>query len=69
MWRLLGLAVGVAIVGAAIVACSPGADIGYVEIKTVPVASVTQTALYHRFRKTRADQEGQRHPAAAGRHA
>jgi hypothetical protein len=46
MWRLLGLAVSVAIVGAAIAACRPGDDVGYVEIKTVPVTPVTQTAFY-----------------------
>ena len=34
------------IVGAAIVAWRPPADVGYVEIRTVPVAPVTQTALY-----------------------
>ncbi len=45
-WRLLGLAISVAIVSAAIAACRPGDDVGYVEIKTVPVMPVTQTALY-----------------------
>ncbi|MGO9396284.1 MAG: hypothetical protein ACLP19_00390 [Xanthobacteraceae bacterium] len=44
--QLLGLAVSVLIVGAAISAWRPVADVGYVEIKTVPVAPVTQTALY-----------------------
>ena len=44
--QLLGLAVSVLIVGAAISAWRPAADVGYVEIKTVPVAPVTQTALY-----------------------
>jgi hypothetical protein len=42
----LGLAVSVLIVGAAILAWRPAVDVGYVEIKTVPVAPVTQTALY-----------------------
>ncbi len=46
MRRALGLAVSAAIVGAAIAACRPTGDVGYVEIKTVPVAPVTQTALY-----------------------
>ncbi len=46
MRRLLGLLVSALIVGAAIVACRPNGDIGYIEIKTVPVAPVTQTALY-----------------------
>jgi hypothetical protein len=44
--RLLGLLLSALIVGAAIVACRPNGDVGYVEIKTVPVAPVTQTALY-----------------------
>jgi hypothetical protein len=44
--RVLGLLVSAAIVGAIIVACRPGADTGYVEIKTMPAASVAQTALY-----------------------
>jgi hypothetical protein len=46
MRRLLGLTAGALIVGAAIAACRPTGDVGYVEIKTVPVAPVTQTALY-----------------------
>jgi hypothetical protein len=44
--RGLGLATSVLIVGAAIAACRPTGDVGYVEIKTVPVAPVTQMALY-----------------------
>ena len=44
--RALGLAAGAAVVVAAIVAFRPSSDIGYVEIKTVPVAPLTQTALY-----------------------
>lgn len=44
--RLLGLTASALIVGGAIAACRPTGDIGYVEIKTVPVAPVTQTALY-----------------------
>ena len=46
MRRLLGLAFSALAVGAVIAACRPGGDVGYVEIKTVPVAPVTQTALY-----------------------
>jgi len=46
MRRGLGLGVSALIVGAAIAACRPGGDSGYVEIKTVPVAPLTQTALY-----------------------
>lgn len=44
--RGIGLAASVAVVGAVIAACRPAGDVGYVEIKTVPVAPVTQTALY-----------------------
>ena len=46
MGRVLGMAASAILVGAAIVACRPTGDVGYVEIKTVPVAPVTQTALY-----------------------
>jgi len=46
MRRVLGLAASVVIAGVAIVACHPSGDVGYVEIKTVPVATITQTALY-----------------------
>lgn len=45
IWRVGGVLASVALVGAAVVACHPG-GVGYVEIKTVPVAAVTQTALY-----------------------
>jgi hypothetical protein len=44
--RGFGLAISALIVGAAIAACRPTGDVGYVEIKTVPVAPVTQMALY-----------------------
>jgi hypothetical protein len=44
--RLLGLVASAVIVGAAIVACRPAGDAGYVEIKIVPAAPLTQTALY-----------------------
>jgi hypothetical protein len=46
MRRLLGLVVSALIVGAVIAACRPTGDIGYVEIKTVPVAPVTAASLY-----------------------
>jgi len=46
MRRGLGLGVSALIAGAAIAACRPGGDSGYVEIKTVPVVPLTQTALY-----------------------
>jgi len=46
MRRLLAVAAGVIVVGVAIVALRPTGDIGYIEIKTVPVAPVTQTPLY-----------------------
>jgi hypothetical protein len=45
-WRLLGAATGVAVVAAAIFAYRTTGDVGYVEIKTVPVAPVVQTTLY-----------------------
>jgi hypothetical protein len=44
--RVLGLLVSAVVVGAAIVACRPSGDAGYVEIKTVPNALPVQTALY-----------------------
>lgn len=46
MRRVAGLVASAVIVGAVIVACRPSGDIGYVEIKTVPVAATTQAALY-----------------------
>ena len=55
-------------VGAAITAFQPTSNVGYVEIKTVPVALVTQTALYIEFHKDRADQEGQHGPAPYDRY-
>jgi len=46
MRRAIGLMAGMAVVGAAIAACNPFGDTGYVQINTVPVAPVTQSALY-----------------------
>jgi hypothetical protein len=46
MRRNVGLVASVLIVGAAIVACRPTGDTGYVEIKTVPAAAAMPTALY-----------------------
>ncbi len=46
MHRVLGLLASAIIVGAATAACWPTGDVGYVEIKTVPVVPLTQTALY-----------------------
>jgi hypothetical protein len=46
MRQAAGLVASAAIVGAVIVACRPSGDVGYVEIKTVPAAPVTQAALY-----------------------
>jgi hypothetical protein len=51
--RVLGLLASAVIVGAVIVACRPSGDVGYVEIKTVPVAPLTQAALY--FGSTKLD--------------
>lgn len=45
IWHVGGVLASAALVGAAVVACHPG-GVGYVEIKTVPVAALTQTALY-----------------------
>ena len=69
--RAVVLSVGVVAVGALIAACRPGdgGDAGYVEIKTVPAAPVTQTALYIDATRTLPDQKGQRDPAPAGRYA
>lgn len=44
--RVLGLVAAAVVVGAAVVLFRPTSDVGYVEIKTVPVAPVTQTAFY-----------------------
>ena len=46
MTRLLGLLASAALVGAAIAACRPSGDVGYVEIETVPSATAARTALY-----------------------
>ena len=46
MRRAFGLGLSVVVVGAVIAACRPSGDVGYVEIKTVPAALLTQTALY-----------------------
>jgi hypothetical protein len=47
MWRTAaGLLVSAAIVAAVIVARRPSGDVGYIEIKTVPAAPVTQAAFY-----------------------
>jgi hypothetical protein len=44
--RTLGILATAIVVGAAIVACRPSNDVGYVEIKTVPVTPLAATALY-----------------------
>jgi hypothetical protein len=43
---VLGLLVSIVVIGAAIVACRPTGDVGYVEIKTVPAVPFTQASLY-----------------------
>jgi hypothetical protein len=45
-WRAAGLLASALIVGGAVLAFRLTADVGYVEIKTVPVAPVTQAALF-----------------------
>jgi hypothetical protein len=44
--RVFGVVATAAVVGAAIVACRPSSEVGYVEIKTVPVTPLASTALY-----------------------
>jgi hypothetical protein len=44
--RVFGVLATAAVVGAVIVACRPSNDVGYVEIKTVPVTPFGSTALY-----------------------
>jgi len=44
--RAIGLAGAAVILGAAIYTLRPTGEVGYLEIKTVPVAPVTQTSLY-----------------------
>ena len=44
--RTFGVVATAIIVGAAIVACRPSNDVGYVEIKTVPVTPLATSALY-----------------------
>jgi hypothetical protein len=44
--RAFGVVATAIIVGAAIVACRPSSEVGYVEIKTVPVAAVATSGLY-----------------------
>jgi len=46
MSRLFGLLASAVLVVAIVAACRPDGDVGYVEIRTVPVAPLTQTALY-----------------------
>jgi hypothetical protein len=44
--RVFGVLAAAAVVGAAIVACRPSSEVGYVEIKTVPVTPLASAALY-----------------------
>jgi hypothetical protein len=44
--RVFGVLATAVVVAAAIVACRPSSDVGYVEIKTVPVTPVASTAFY-----------------------
>jgi hypothetical protein len=46
MLRITGTLTGACLTALALVACNPRGDVGYVEIKTVPVAPVTQATLY-----------------------
>jgi hypothetical protein len=44
--RVFGILATAAVVGAVIVACRPSSEVGYVEIKTVPVTPLASAALY-----------------------
>ena len=44
--RAIGLAGAAVILGAAVFTLRPTGEVGYVEIKTVPIAPVTQTTLF-----------------------
>jgi hypothetical protein len=44
--RVLGVLASAAVVAAAIAACRPSGDVGYVEIKTVPSATPVRGGLY-----------------------
>src|SRR5580658_5517805 len=46
MSRVFGVLATAAVVGAAIVACRPSSEVGYVEIKTVPVTPLASAVLY-----------------------
>jgi hypothetical protein len=46
MGRGIGLLASACIAGVVMVACKPSGGVGYVQINTVPVAPLTQTALY-----------------------
>jgi hypothetical protein len=46
MRRVIGSLAGAAVMGAAIAACNPFGDSGYVQINTVPLAPFTQSVLY-----------------------
>jgi hypothetical protein len=46
IWRAACVLASAAIVGAAIVAWRPSGDVGYVQINTVPVTTVSQAPLY-----------------------
>jgi len=68
-WRAGGLLVSACIAGAAVYAWRPAADIGYVQINTVPVAPVTQAALYLDATKLRPIRQGGALLRPAGRRA
>jgi hypothetical protein len=57
-WRIGGLVVSACIAAAAVYAWRPTADIGYVQINTVPVASLTQAPLYLDSTKLRPIRQG-----------
>lgn len=57
-WRAGGLLVSACVAGAAVYAYRPVADVGYVQINTVPVAPLTQTSLYLDATKLRPIRQG-----------
>jgi hypothetical protein len=56
--RVFGVLATAVVVGAAIVACRPSSEVGYVEIKTVPVTPLASTALYLDATKLEAIKKG-----------
>ena len=56
--RVFGVLATAIVVGAAIVACRPSSEVGYVEIKTVPVTPLASSSLYLDSTKLEAIKKG-----------